>query len=61
MGNWHISIEGVGCHHNNNWEKDADKMTKDFVKELKKAGHSISKASFTYGGSEDVNELPIQS
>ncbi len=56
MGNWHISIEGVGPHHNENYLGDANKMAEDFVSELKGAGHQINKASFTHGGSEDLNK-----
>lgn len=37
MGNWHISIEGVGVHHNTDYEKDANKMAKQFVEDLKKS------------------------
>lgn len=56
MGNWHISIEGVGFHHNTNEPRDANKMAKEFVDKLKEAGHTIIKASFTYGGSEELNK-----
>ena len=54
MGNWHISIEGVGFHHNYNFPIDANKMAEKFVKELQEAGHTISKASFTHGASDDL-------
>lgn len=54
MGNWHISIEGVGIHHNVDTPKDANKMAEKFVKDLKEAGHSITKATFTHGGSDDL-------
>ena len=46
MGNWHISIEGVGVHHNQALETDANKMAAKFVAELKRVGHTITKASF---------------
>jgi len=55
MGNWNISIEGIGIHHNK-VEKDANEMARKFVKALKEAGHNVNKASFTYGGAEDLNE-----
>ncbi len=55
MGNWHISIEGVGCHHNADYPQDANKMAEDFVKTLKVAGHNVQKATFTYGSSEDLD------
>lgn len=57
MGNWHISIEGVGQHHNSqDNERDAEKMSKHFVKRLKEAGHHISKATFTHGAKEELTE-----
>lgn len=54
MGNWHISIEGVGAHHNADYPKDANKMGEAFVALLKDAGHTISKATFTHGGFQDL-------
>lgn len=57
MGNWHISIRGVGIHHNNGWLDDANVMTADFVRALKAAGHSVVSASFTYGGEDDLTKV----
>jgi len=64
MGNFHISIEGVGAHHGGTNDdgtpkhpKDANVMAKQFADELKRAGHSVSKASITFGGKDDL--LPI--
>ncbi len=54
MGNWHISIEGVGPHHNVDHDLDANKMATQFVNDLKKAGHHVMKATFTHGGSDDL-------
>lgn len=61
MGNWNISIEGLGSHHNGADavvkelnEYDADKLAKKFVKELKHHGHIVDKASFTHGGAESL-------
>ena len=54
MGNWHISIEGIGIHHNKDNENDANVMAKKFVQDLKDANHQVNKASFTYGGSENL-------
>lgn len=56
MGNWHINIEGVGCHHNKGNPTDADKIATDFLNNLIKAGHSIKVATFTYGGMEELGE-----
>lgn len=62
MGNWHISIEGVGPHHNDGCTFDADKVARDTVRALRKAGHRITHASFTYGGADMVLEgQPIES
>ena len=52
MGNWHISIKGVGSHHNDNDEADADRIAKEAVAKLKAAGHTLDKATFTHGGWE---------
>ncbi len=54
MGNWHISVEGIGSHHNQNLEDDANKMAAKFVQELKMAGHTVSKATFTHGGADNL-------
>ncbi len=54
MGNWNISIEGIGCHHNHDLETDANKMAAKFVSELKHAGHKVTKASFTHGGADNL-------
>jgi hypothetical protein len=54
MGNWNISINGVGCHHNKKLESDANRMAAEFVAKLKAAGHSVSHASFTHGGEDNV-------
>lgn len=52
MGNWNISIEGVGIHHNNN-AGDVDKLAKEFVKNLEKH-QTVTKATITYGGAESL-------
>jgi hypothetical protein len=54
MGNWHISIEGVGAHHNSDHFNDANRMSKRFVKQLQKAGHTVTRATFTHGGAENL-------
>lgn len=54
MGNWNINIQGVGAHHNPDYDKDANKMAKKFVDDLKEAGHHIEGATFTHGGKEDI-------
>jgi len=52
MGNWNMTVVGVGCHHNTNNLADADAMFRTFVGQLKEAGHTIDHASITYGGAE---------
>lgn len=64
MGNWHISIQGTGAHHNfitapdrtvlGQQPTDADKMAKDFVEQLKAAGQNVEIATFTSGGRTDL-------
>lgn len=45
MGNWNITIEGHGIHHNNR-DDDANAMAAEFVKDLKAKGHDITSAKF---------------
>lgn len=52
MGNWNISINGTGAHHNQDNPGDADKRFKEFVAKLKEDGHNVEHASFTHGGRE---------
>ncbi len=54
MGNWNITVRGVGSHHNPSNPKDANVMTADFVRALKAAGHMVVSASFTYGGEDEL-------
>lgn len=56
MGNWNITIEGVGAHHNVDYEKDANRMAAEFVKKLQEAGHTIARASFTHGSADALTE-----
>ena len=60
MGNWAITIEGLGCHHNGpEAAADADKMAKAFTKQLLDAGHSICDARFTVRGGQDQSIVPV--
>lgn len=54
MGNWHISVQGVGAHHNQNNPTDANKMARKFVEDLQAAGHLVESAEFTHGAKEDL-------
>lgn len=48
MGNWNISIRGVGPHHNG-IKDDVEQIASRLVAELRAAGHSIASASVTMG------------
>lgn len=54
MGNWNINIQGIGCHHNQKPEIDANLAAEDFVRVLQKQGHTIESSTFTYGGKDDL-------
>lgn len=43
MGNWRITIEGHGQHHNKA-ASDAENLASDFVEQLKRRGHQVDKA-----------------
>jgi hypothetical protein len=57
VGNFNISIEGVGFHHNKNTPNDANRMAQKFVKELEAAGHMISHATITHGGKDYLGSV----
>lgn len=54
MGNWNINIQGIGCHHNQKAEIDANLAAEEFVRTLQKQGHTIESAVFTSGGKDDL-------
>lgn len=54
MGDWTITVQGTGCHHNGKREIDADLATADFVAELKKQGHTVHRADFVSGARVDL-------
>lgn len=59
MGNWNITIQGTGMHHNGKRE-DANEIAKVCVDTLKKAGQNVEMATFTSGGRESVlDQAPI--
>jgi hypothetical protein len=58
MGNWNITIQGVGAH-GNGLAIDAEQIYKKFVEDMKTAGHTIVHSSITYGGAYfDTNTIP---
>ncbi len=56
MGNWNITIRGVGCHHNKGLAQDANRMAAVFVQRLKAAGHTVVAASITHGGEDIITD-----
>lgn len=56
MGQWVIEIHGTGSHHNKGYDKDANKIAAKAVQQLKEAGHSITRATITFGGEEDITD-----
>jgi hypothetical protein len=52
MGNWNVTIIGVGQHHNKGAENDADRIFKDCIELFLKAKQKILHASITFGGAE---------
>lgn len=68
MGNWRITIEGHGQHHNNKLA-DAEEIARGFVPQLTSNGHQVERARFElvrstganideriYGGPEDLTQ-----
>jgi hypothetical protein len=55
MGNWHISISGVGAHHNKLYEKDANRMAAEFVQRLRDAGHNVTRHEFHSSSLDDID------
>jgi hypothetical protein len=54
MGNWAITIQGIGAHHNKLNSGDANRMARRFVRQLRNAGHTVVRADFTHGANEDL-------
>ena len=58
MGDWTITVHGTGAHHNQDYPNDADRMSEDFVRRLKEAGHTVHHASFTHGARQKLKGDP---
>jgi len=56
MGQWNITVRGVGAHHNKKYTTDANRMAAQFVKDLRAAGHTVVSASITYGGDDNLTD-----
>ena len=52
MGNWVLTIEGTGCHHNGKPEIDADLLAPKLVEQLQAQGQTVEHATFTSGSRE---------
>lgn len=57
MGNYNITIQGVGPHHNTDHDGDADKLAKLLVTQLRDSGHLIYHASITFGSQESLHAV----
>lgn len=55
MGNWSVSVQGIGCHHNGA-PYDVEALTAEFVKQLKAKGHTVEHVNVTAGGKAEVKE-----
>jgi hypothetical protein len=59
MGNWHLSIEGIGAHHNKlepgQMTFNVDTMAKMFIEDLKARGHRVLRATITYGAADQLD------
>lgn len=57
MGNYQISIEGIGQHHNDSL-LDANTIANECVIALKAAGHNVVHASIVYGACDILGNAP---
>ena len=53
MGNWSISIRGVGPHENGR-PYDVEQIAADLTDKLREAGHNVTSATVTIGGEVNV-------
>lgn len=56
MGQWNITVRGLGIHHNKMDPHDANRMAAKFVQDLKDAGHQVASATITAGFEEDITD-----
>lgn len=54
MGNWNITIQGIGPHHNDATDtpRDAEKLAAEFVQRLRDVGQIVKSATITYGSKD---------
>lgn len=60
MGNWNITIQGIGPHHNKDAASDADEIAKQMVFRLRQFGHNVTSATITHGAAEDLLPLVLR-
>jgi len=57
MGNYNITISGVGAHHSAETNPDdANVLAAEFVELLKARGHKVTVASFVQVCHEDISD-----
>ena len=56
MGNWNVTIRGVGPHHNQQ-PTDVEQIAAKAVAQLKEAGHNVVSATVTTGGEIDLGSM----
>lgn len=61
MGNWTLTVRGIGSHHNSNSPADADVIAEHVVKQFKDKGHHSVEAFLTYGGGQIIGKPPEHS
>jgi hypothetical protein len=58
MGDWNITIQGVGAH-GNGIKGDIEQIYKRFIEDIKAHGHNIVHSSVTSGGAyHDPYHIP---
>lgn len=57
MGNWNVTITGVGSHHNAD-PSDVEQMTLKFVEQLRAKGHNVVTATVHAGSETQVIDRP---
>ncbi len=58
MGHWVMIVEGHGIHDNTDTPGDADRLFAEFVQKLRYSGHAVHAASFTSGGTKELDLMP---
>ena len=59
MGNCTVTVHVTGAHHNAK-ATDIDQVAARFVDELKSAGHNVTDAQITSGGTHDLLSTAVR-